>query len=128
MNKLPRPRLLIRLEDQSRRNLNLPDFLYEALKVYLMLGRQGPLDPDLLQQWMALDWSNAYPGEAHAATRDALRGHLAAMVERPLSEIPLDGNLVEDARRVLTSLPLADRAHAQFTQSRASPPAPQRPH
>src|SRR3546814_1048367 len=90
-----------------------------------MLGRQGPHDPDLLQQWMALDWSNAYPGEAHAATRDALRGHLAAMVERPLSEIPLDGNLVEDARRVLTSLPLAERACAQFTQSRAARQAPE---
>ena len=34
-----------RLEAQLRGNLNRPDFLYEATRVYLMLGNAGPLEP-----------------------------------------------------------------------------------
>ena len=38
------PRLMWRLETQLRGNLARPDFLYEATRVYLMLGNAGPLD------------------------------------------------------------------------------------
>ena len=38
------PRLVWRLEAQMRGNLSRPDFLYEATRVYLMLGNAGPLD------------------------------------------------------------------------------------
>ena len=50
------PRLIWRLEAQMRGRLNQPDFLYEATRVYLMLGSAGPLDRDLVHDWMMLDW------------------------------------------------------------------------
>ena len=56
-----------RLETQLRGNLNRPDFLYEATRVYLMLGNAGPLDVSLVREWMKLDWQTAYPGLGYAA-------------------------------------------------------------
>ena len=35
------PRLIFRLEAQMRQNFNNPDFLYQATRVYLMLGSAG---------------------------------------------------------------------------------------
>ena len=52
------PRLVFQLESQMRGALNRPDFLYEATRVYLMLGSQGPLDRDLVRDWMAADWAS----------------------------------------------------------------------
>ena len=61
------PRLLWRLETQMHSNLNQPDFLYEATRVYLMLGGAGPLDRDLVRAWMTLDWQANYAGPSHGA-------------------------------------------------------------
>ena len=62
------PRLIWRLEAQMRGNLSRPDFLYEATRVYLMLGSAGPLDRDLVRTWMAADWQATYPGAILAPT------------------------------------------------------------
>ena len=41
----------------------MPAFVYEALKVYLMLGGQHPPDRGLIKSWMQRDWAdNLYPG------------------------------------------------------------------
>ena len=57
------PRLIWRLETQMRGNFTNPYFLYEATRVYLMLGGQGPLDRALVKEWMAYDgrWRMAAP-------------------------------------------------------------------
>src|SRR6202030_822701 len=57
LNRLLLPRLLLRLEQQLAQNQTRPDFLYEALKIYLMLGAQGKLDKSLIKRWMTLDWA-----------------------------------------------------------------------
>ena len=44
LNELFLPRLLLRLEEQMQANMNNPDFLYEALKVYLMLEDDERID------------------------------------------------------------------------------------
>ncbi len=44
LNTIFLPRLLLRLEDQISSNINNPSILYDALKVYLMLGLQGPMN------------------------------------------------------------------------------------
>src|SRR3546814_9955964 len=74
------PRLLVRLEDQIRTNIDRPDYIYEALKVYLMLGNQGPMDRSLVTQWPALDWAAAYPGDANLMVRQDLAGQLDALL------------------------------------------------
>ena len=42
---------------RSQANMDKPDFLYQALKVYLILGRQGPLDHDQVMAWLITDFN-----------------------------------------------------------------------
>jgi len=108
------PRLLARLEAQIRSGLQRPEFLYEAVRVYLMLGGQGPLDRSLVKEWFALDWQAAFPGAVNQPGRDALGRHLDAMMTAPLASYPLDGALVDQARRVFSRLPMAQRVYARL--------------
>ncbi|MBL8589717.1 MAG: type VI secretion system membrane subunit TssM, partial [Methylobacteriaceae bacterium] len=62
LERLFRPRLIYRLEEQFEQNRTNTGFLYEALKVYLMLGGQRPPDHALILGWMQRDWAdNLYP-------------------------------------------------------------------
>ena len=111
------PRLLVRLEGQMRDNLQRPDFLYEATHVYLMLGGQGPLDPDLARAWEQLDWTTQYPDPA---TQADLTKHLNALLQAPLPAVTLDWGLVPDARDALSREPVADRVYSQIKLSGAA--------
>ncbi len=113
LNALLLPRLLSRLEGQMQAHMEQPDILYEALKVYLILGRQGPMDRELVEQWIGADIAAAFPGDDAADVRDALDGHLAALLEYPLRPVPLNGPLVEQVRAVLTRQPLAAYVYAR---------------
>jgi type VI secretion system protein ImpL len=117
LNGLFLPRLLFRLESQLRANIGNPEFVYQALKVYLMLGVQGPLDKDLVEEWMAADWEAQFAGAAMQPVRDQLAGHLEVLLDQPLAEIGLDGNLVSNARRTLEQYPVAQRAYAMIKQT-----------
>ncbi|MDA8249849.1 MAG: type VI secretion system membrane subunit TssM [Rhodospirillales bacterium] len=108
LNALLLPRLLARLEAQLQAHLDQPEILYEALKVYLILGRQGPLDRELVEQWIGADIGASFPGEENAETRDALAAHLHALLEFPLRALPLNGPLVAEVRGILTRQPLAE--------------------
>jgi type VI secretion system protein ImpL len=108
------PRLIWRLEAQIRGNLNRPDFVYEATRVYLMLGRAGPLDRGLVREWMTLDWQAGYPGAQATPLREALSRHLDVLLNNPLPSIPLDGALVEDARRTFSRVTLAERVYSRI--------------
>ncbi len=125
LNNLLLPRLLARLETQMQGNLGNTDFLYQALKVYLILGRSGPLDPGLVQQWMSADFAAAYPGDAGTVTRAALQKHVAALLEHPVTAIPLNGPLVDRVRGILRQTPLAARSYTRILgseEARALPP------
>ena len=125
LNTLMLPRLLVRLEEQLRQNVfdvESADYVYEALKVYLMLGAQGPMDTALVEAWMELDWRQRYPGESEEMVqlRATLQSHLEAMLEAPILAIPLDGDVVAEARRLLIQYPPARRGYAQIERSRAA--------
>ncbi|SHH01482.1 type VI secretion system membrane subunit TssM [Marivita hallyeonensis] len=111
LNQRLLPRLLLRLEEQISANMNNPDLLYEALKIYLMLGLQGPMNQDLVKEWMALDWSLAYPGPSRDQFRADLEGHLDAMLDQPMQEIALNGPLVDQVQGLLSEMPLAQRVY-----------------
>ncbi|MEM9247624.1 MAG: type VI secretion system membrane subunit TssM [Pseudomonadota bacterium] len=119
------PRLLLRLEEQMVASMDRPDFLYEALKVYLMLGQQGPMDQDLVREWMALDWSVAYPGSNREEMRLQLQEHLDAMLSEPMDEIALNGPLVEQIQRRLSEMPLAQRVYNGIINSPRAAELPQ---
>ncbi len=114
------PRLIYRLESGMRGALDRSDYLYEATKVYLMLGGQGPLDRDLVREWMTLDWANAYPGATRAGLRAALATHLDALLANPLPAVPLDGALVENARRSFSRVTMAERVYSRVRPSAAA--------
>uniref|UniRef100_UPI0022EB4F50 ImcF-related family protein n=1 Tax=Falsiroseomonas oryzae TaxID=2766473 RepID=UPI0022EB4F50 len=118
------PRLLWRLEAQMRGSFNQPEFLYEATRVYLMLGSAGPLDRALVTEWMNLDWANAYPGAPQQPLRDNLAQHLAALLAGPLPQVQLDGALVEEAQRAFSRIPLAERVYSRIRPSAAATQLP----
>ncbi|MGK7862557.1 type VI secretion system membrane subunit TssM [Falsiroseomonas sp. E2-1-a4] len=108
------PRLLARLENQIRAGMQRPEFLYEATRIYLMLGRAGPMDRALVQEWMTLDWQQAFPGAVGTPVRDALAGHLNALLATDFSRYALDGALVDQARRIFSRLPMAERIYSRL--------------
>jgi type VI secretion system protein ImpL len=112
LERLMLPRMVWRLERQLEKNVKNPIFVYEGLKVYLMLGGQAKMDPELVTAWITRDWvNNLYPGAGNAGGREALLQHLAALIERPSSAVPLNGPLVSEAQRTLARMPVADRAY-----------------
>jgi type VI secretion system protein ImpL len=114
LEKLLRPRLIFRLEEQLDANLRNPGFIYEALKVYLMLGGQHPVDRKLVLSWMQRDWAdNLYPGAGNVAGRKALEEHLVSMLDLEDGQmlVELDGRLVSESQKTLARLSVAQRAY-----------------
>ncbi|MCK0149283.1 type VI secretion system membrane subunit TssM [Marivita sp. S6314] len=120
LNQRMLPRLLLRLEEQISGNMNNPDILYEALKIYLMLGLQGPMNQDLVAEWMLLDWELSYPGPAREEFRADLEIHLDALLNQPMQEIALNGPLVEQVQALLSEMPLAQRVYNGIINSPAA--------
>ena len=120
------PRLLARLENQIRLGMRDPAYLYVATRVYLMLGRQGPLDPPMVKEWMAADWLQAFPGAVGTATRDRLMAHLDALLDEDFTTYAVDGVLVDQARRVFSRMPVSERVYVRLKSS-ATDAAPWRP-
>jgi type VI secretion system protein ImpL len=110
------------LEEQLNDKIKEPAFVYEALKVYLMVGGQHPPDRDLIKAWMSRDWAeNLYPGATNAEGRKLLEEHLAAMFDLETEQPPLvelDGRLITEAQNSLARLSVAQRAY-EFLKSEA---------
>jgi len=116
LERLMRPRLILSLERQIQKNIDDPTFTYEALKVYLMLGRNAPsVDKDLIVSWFARDWEErAFPGASNAGARALLRAHLEAMLDMDKggpTKVSLNGPLVEQAQATLARMRVAERAY-----------------
>ena len=124
LERLLRPRLIYRLEEQLGDKNVTPGFLYEGLKVYLMLGGLHPADRELVRSWMQRDWAeNLYPGAANAEGRKLLQEHLDAMLELesgpPL--IQLNGRLIAESQKTLARMSIAQRAYELLkSQARTS--------
>jgi type VI secretion system protein ImpL len=122
------PRMVWRAETRMRGAMTDPDALYDATRIYLMLGGAGPLDGALIEDWFTRDWAVTYPNADQAALRDALHRHVEALVRDSLPKTPLDGPLVEQARAVMGHLPLAERAYSRLKpRIAANLPAPWKP-
>jgi type VI secretion system protein ImpL len=115
LERMFRPRMLYRLEEQLAARIREPAFVYEALKVYLMLGGQHPPDQGLIKSWMQRDWAdNLYPGATNAEGRRLLEDHLTAMFDLETEQPPLvelDGRLIREAQNSLARLSVAQRAY-----------------
>jgi len=106
------PAIRSRLEHHLEAGVGDPDFQYEVLKTYLMLGDRQHLDPELLGLWMRLDWRNTYPAEA--GKQGELQSHLAAMLELGYEPVRLDNEVIESARLSLNQVPLAQLIYGRM--------------
>jgi type VI secretion system protein ImpL len=115
LERLLRPRLIYRLEEQLEANAHDPKFLYEALKVYLMLGGLKTVDRNLIIGWMERDWAeNLYAGPKNADGRKELEQHLVAMLDLDNGRtnfVSLNGPLVERSQATLARVDPAERAY-----------------
>ncbi len=113
------PGVILRLEEQIRAAAGDPDQLHDALRVYLMLDSDQHYDPQAIQYWVGRDWRGILPSETPTDRQEALRDHLAALLQQRPTPLPiaLDGALIAEAREILNRLPAADRVYAQLKQS-----------
>jgi type VI secretion system protein ImpL len=121
LERLFRPRLMFRLEEVLNSNKANPGQIYEALKVYLMIAGVERADRDLIIGWMRNDFADLYPGAPNAGGRKALEGELVAMLDLEGGDAPLvepNWGLIEECRRILARLSIADRAY-QLLKSQA---------
>lgn len=126
LERLFRPRLIFRMEEQLEAGRANPGFVYEALKVYLMIGGRAevPLDRGLVLAWFRRDWAeNLYPGAGFARGRQLLEDHLQAMLDlddgmQPL--VTVNQALVDDSQRTLARLSIAERVY-ELLKSEARP-------
>ena len=122
------PRILLRLETYLRQNQAQPFNEYEPLRVYLMLGGQGPMDAKAVKTWVENDWATSvFPGDDRSDTRKQLGDHLDALLDDPdLNAVwpghvaPMDGSLINAARQTVQTLSLADRAYAILKEKGAN--------
>ena len=112
LNGLLLPKIANRLEQQLSDGVDDPDFRYEALKLYLMLGNTQRLDPEFLKIWMQLDWGNSYPTDAKL--RGHLQEHLAALIDAGLKPVELNRELIKRQRAILKQVPLAELVYGRL--------------
>ena len=116
LERMFRSRLIYRLEEQLEANINNPGFVYEALKVYLMVGGQAPVDREFVVAWMRNDWAeNLFPGAAQrAAAARRSKSTSSAMFDLDVGREPsftLNRALIEDGQRTLARMSVAERAY-----------------
>lgn len=119
------PRLLLRLEQQMQANINNADLLYEALKVYLTIGQVGPLNRELVSNWMVADWEQAFRDTNREGLRADLKDHLDALMSAPMAPIALNDDLVTAVQGVLTQMPQSQRVYNGIINSAAAAELPQ---
>jgi type VI secretion system protein ImpL len=112
LERLFRPRLLYRLEEVLDARRDDPGYVYEALKVYLMLGTARPVDRDLVLSWERQDWATLAPGPAQEQGRKALEEHLLALLDNKRTPlVQASATVVEDSQKTLAQLSVAQRAY-----------------
>ncbi|AUT74273.1 type VI secretion system membrane subunit TssM [Paraburkholderia hospita] len=106
------PLVVHRMEDELRRgDANNPDFQYEVLRAYLMLGDSAHFDADSVRLWADIDWRRGPLTNASDDQRNDIDGHLAALFQPAQfdASLPLDKDLIAQARTTLAKMPLAQR-------------------
>ncbi|WP_333874583.1 type VI secretion system membrane subunit TssM [Methylobacter sp.] len=110
------PGLMLRIEQQIQNNTNNTDYLYEALRVYLMLSYPEHYNPEAIRTWITLDWEHNLPLEVTNEQRQALTGHLDALLDfrpTPLPR-PLNTKLIAGSRASLENTPVAKRLYSRL--------------
>ncbi len=111
LHNLLLPQMIYRIEDRLQAGHESQEFLYETLKVYLMLERPRRFDEQDVQGWYQFDLELNPARDLSGSEQQDLMVHVDALIENlevPVP-LPLDEELVADVRNVLQSVPMAQR-------------------
>ena len=104
-----------RLENQLQRPpVDNLEYLYEALKAYLMLQQGEHYSPAFLRQWMSSDFKRFVVPDADPKTSASVDRHLDALFTADKvvsSPFPINEALVSQVRTKLSTLSTAQRAY-----------------
>lgn len=118
LERMLRPRLILDLERRIPQIIASGEMteIYRALKVYLLLGKQGDTTDDpAIMSWFEQSWREEYPGLSGLGMIDQLKVHLTAMLDLDDTRdllIDLDQSTVDRARAAIAQLPLDEQAYA----------------
>ncbi|TRL41318.1 type VI secretion system membrane subunit TssM [Rhizobium straminoryzae] len=110
LNALLLPRLMVQLQ-RDMLNEKDPQKVFNALKLYGMLGGVGTMDGDFATLQMQDMFRALLPGDARAAARAALSRHSHALVQGVIPLIELDNRLIAEARGKIRDISIASRAY-----------------
>lgn len=110
------PRISWRLEKQLEQHQDDSDFLFEALKVYLMLDDKEHYNADTVKAWVSLDWDNNLPYDTSAEQREELLLHLDNLLNNQTVKpsLTLNSQLVQQTREILLRTPMAQRVYGRL--------------
>ncbi|KZL12564.1 hypothetical protein PsAD2_03870 [Pseudovibrio axinellae] len=121
-----RPRMMLRLEQQMVANISNPEFLFEALRIYLELAEKGPLEPATIQRWEEVDWGRLYSDPRQITEREQLSNHLAVLLAKPfLVRIDVNTELVSQVREILNATPITELAYSYIKAGQAAQNLPE---
>lgn len=90
-------------------NTNNPESLYDALRIYLMLGNPVHFDPIAIRNWFSTYWQQTLKDDPDLENR--LMIHLNAFLEHRPTPLALNQQLIDKARNTLTTMPYPQLAY-----------------
>ncbi|PVB63590.1 type VI secretion system membrane subunit TssM [Labrenzia sp. 011] len=131
LERLLRPRLLLRIEEQMTDVLDNRtgpggqdiDDLYNLTKLYRMVAGDAPeIDKEQIKNSFRADFLQSFPGPQGEVLRNELNSHVGAMLDLDFGgnvlTSQLDGVLVAEVQRELARVSVAERGYA-LLKSRA---------
>ncbi len=112
------PRLMLHLERQIQQGGNQSDYLYVALKSYLMLEKPQHYDSSVIEAFFRLDWLQPLSVQISKQQHAELSSHLSSLFgSYPRSlPFPLDQELIAQVRSVLMRLLPHERVYARLVR------------
>lgn len=88
--------------------------VYNALRIYLMLGDPSKLKPQFVQNWLATYWQQKYENRPDVVK--SLNANAAALLQMQLKPITINETLVRDARMKLRDTTQAQRDYFEIQE------------
>ena len=112
LNRVLAPRIAAALAQALRRTRGEADPTYATLKGYLMLSQTERRDAAYLKALLQLQWERDLPQHPTGVAR--LQSHFSALLAGGLAPLPMDADLVREARTALNRVPLAELAYSRL--------------
>ncbi|WP_394144956.1 type VI secretion system membrane subunit TssM [Vibrio atypicus] len=106
--------LIVSLTTQMSENEQYLEYLYESLKAYLMIYDTERRELDQLYGWFDVYFERSFPGEINEGIRYDLMTHTRNLFALGVNNVPINTKAVQQARSILTRMPLSERAYQRL--------------